>query len=86
MSAVPGPGGPRTSTSPVGHLPTQLTAAGTHQLWGTALTELQERGGCVIQQQQDPGAHVDGPGVFSVEDQRVGAGAVRGVYKVLETE
>lgn len=48
--------------------------------------ELQEGGGCVIQQQQDPGAHIDGPGVLSVEYQGVRAGAVREVYKVLETE
>lgn len=60
--------------------------AGTHQVWGTALTELQERGGCVIQQQQDAGAHIDGPGMLSVEHQHVGAGAVREAYEALETE
>lgn len=51
-----------------------------------ALTELQERGGCVVEQQQDTRTHVDGPGMVSVEHQHIGAGAVRGVYKVLETE
>lgn len=48
--------------------------------------DLQEGGGCVIQQQQDPGAHIDRPGVLSVEYQGVGAGAIREVYEVLETE
>ena len=48
--------------------------------------ELQERGHRVAEQQQDAGAHVHGPVVVSIDDQHVGAGAVGGGQKVLETK